>query len=140
LHSSVEVRKLNTDISSREYTVGFIDRENHPPIRLTSRKSRPTRKAFAFPYLRSGHSLASMAAWLCQAVCAVHPLQPLTKEYAMQNEIPSQKTEHPNSDSSEVRANDPKRGGDPRNGDMRKGDVRKGDTRKDERSQGRQGK
>lgn len=54
----------------------------------------------------------------------------------MQNEIPSQKTEHPNSDSSEVRANDPKRNNDTRNGDMRKGD-----TRKDERSQaGRQGK
>ncbi len=72
----------------------------------------------------------------------------------MQNEIPSQKTEHPNSDSSEVRANDPKRSGgqasqresqrggsgDPqRNGDN--GDMRKGETRKDERSQaGRQGK
>jgi hypothetical protein len=74
----------------------------------------------------------------------------------MQNEIPSQKTEHPNSDSSEVRANDPKRSGgqpsqresqrggsnDPqRNGDTRNGDTRNTDTRKDERSQaGRQGK
>ncbi len=77
----------------------------------------------------------------------------------MQNEIPSQKTEHPNSDSSEVRANDPKRSGgqpsqresqrggasDPqRNGDTRTGgkdDTRTGDTRKDQRSEtGRQGK
>jgi len=74
----------------------------------------------------------------------------------MQNEIPNQKTEHPNSDSSEVRANDPRRpGGQPsqresqkggssdsqRNGDTRNGDKRNGDMRKDERSQpGRQGK
>jgi hypothetical protein len=76
----------------------------------------------------------------------------------MQNEIPSQKTEHPSPDSSEVRANDPKRSGgqhetqrggssdsqgnnDTRNGDMRNGDMRNGDTRKNERSQpGRQGK
>jgi hypothetical protein len=81
---------------------------------------------------------------------------PLTKEYEMQNEIPSQKTEHPNSDSSEISANNPKRSGsqpspgesqrggssDPqRNGSTRSGDVRNGDKSKDERSQpGRQGK
>jgi hypothetical protein len=69
----------------------------------------------------------------------------------MQNEIPTQKTEHPSPDSSEVRANDPKRPGGPsspresqRGGSsdpQRNGGTRSGDTRKDERSQpGRQGK
>lgn len=75
----------------------------------------------------------------------------------MQNEIPSQKTEHPNSDSSEISANNPKRSGSPqpsqgesqrggtsdpqRNGSTRNGDMRNGDKSKDERSQpGRQSK